>query len=105
MEDYGDKGAVFNGQKQIGAFRSWELKTVTEPLVESGGLRQEVFKGWTASARRFKFVEPPEGKLRFMFFSRSSWKETSGEVTGHLDTLTMEGVEKPKLHRPEAQDD
>ena len=99
----GDKGAVFSGNKQVGAFLSWTLDTVTTPMTDgSDGLRREIYNGWTASAKESKFVTPPEGDLKFMFFFRGSWKEATGRVvTKESGKITMGGTDKITRHRPE----
>ena len=109
MDHYGEKGGVFTGDgRQIGAVLQWKLSTITEPMFkgDDSGFSRQIFKGWEATARKYRFVKPVSGtdELEFRFVCKGSWYEVKGRVIGDPGTegeqLKMAGNDKPISRKP-----
>ena len=110
MEHYGTKGGIFKDGRQLGAIRLWRLEQFTKPMFQggTGGLNQHIFTGWKASARQYKFIEPPSGELEFRFVCKGSWYTAIGKIIGNPGVegkdLKMEGTARPVSHKPKEKD-
>ena len=108
MDHYGSKGGVFQAGRQVGALIKWHLEYLTEPMFQNdnSGIRREIFKGWQADARKYRFVKPVSDtdELEFRFICKGSWYEVKGRVLGDPGTegeqLRMAGTDKPVSRKP-----